>query len=227
MQESITDTLRGYDTCTLADALAKLNLQAHSQGYSGPGLHCFTSSCSPVAGYAATARIRAADAPVTGHHFFRHSEWWSRIETLPEPRIVVIEDMDREPGSGACLGQVGAALFQALKCVAAVTNGAVRDVDTVDSMGFALFAAHVTPSRAYAHMIDHGQPVEIFSLPIHSGDLLVADRHGLIAIPLEHASEVCARAEEVRSQKKKFIDCCRSPRFSLDDLDPQLKELQI
>src|SRR5690348_14741576 len=120
MVESILESLRAYDTPTLADALERLNLQSHSEGYAAPGLHCFASPDGTAVGYAATARIRAADPPMTGHRYFRHSGWWDQINLLAEPRIVVIEDLDRQPGSGACVGLIGASLFRALKCVAAI-----------------------------------------------------------------------------------------------------------
>lgn len=227
MAESIAESLRAFDTPALADALARLDLQSHSSGYAAPGLHCFASQKSTIVGFAATARIRAADPPMTGHHYFRHSGWWEQIAGLPEPRIVVIEDVDRRPGSGACVGLVGASLFRALKCVAAITNGAVRDVPAIAEAGFGLFAAYLSPSHAYAHLVDHGQAVTIFNLPVNQGDLLAADRHGVLAIPIDHAQEICAIAADVRKRKQTFVDFCQSESFSLDNLDQQLKDIQL
>lgn len=227
MAESITECLRAFDTPILADALARLNLHSHSQGYAAPGLHCFASQKETIVGFAATARIRAADPPMTGHHYFRHSGWWEEITRLPEPRIIVIEDVDRRPGSGACIGMIGASLFRALKCAGAITNGAVRDVPAVAQTDFGLFAAYLSPSQAYAHLVDYGQTVMIFNLPVAQGDLLAADRHGVLAIPIDHAQQICDIAADVRRRKQTFIDFCQSPSFSLDNLDQHLKEIQL
>jgi regulator of RNase E activity RraA len=40
------------------------------------------------------------------------------------------------------------------------------------------------------HIVDFGAPVEIFGLPIRSGDLLYADVHGVVSIPIEIATRV-------------------------------------
>ncbi|MDE3195824.1 MAG: RraA family protein [Acidobacteriota bacterium] len=227
MAETITESLRAFDTPVLADALSRLNLKSHSEGYAAPGLHCFASPHETVVGYAATARIRTADPPMTGHHYFRHSRWWEELSQLPAPRVVVIEDIDREPGSGACVGLIGASIFQALNCVGAITNGAVRDVPGIAKTNFGLFAAYLSPSYAYAHLVDYGQTVTIFNLAVQQGDLLAADRHGVVSIPVEHAGQVCAIAADLHRRKQTFVDFCRSSRFSLNDLDQELKEIYL
>jgi len=74
-----------------------------------------------------------------------------------------------------------------------VTNGAVRDLPAVEAMGFQLFAAYVSPSHSYAHIIEFGEPVEIDGLQIASGDLLHADRHGVVEVPLSIAAKIRRR----------------------------------
>ena len=181
-----------------------------------------TEGCGTVAGYAVTAQIRSAQTPILGHTYLRHTEWWSDIEAAGTPRIVVIEDTDLVPGYGACVGQVAAAAFGALGCRGAVTNGSGRDIDALSKMGFALFAASVSPSRAYAHVVAHSCEVDIFGLRVRPGDLLAADRHGVLLIPPHEALRVCEAAAELVGRKRTFVEFCSSPDFSLNGLKEQL-----
>ena len=125
------------------------------------------------------------------------------------------------------MGQLGAALFSAFHCVGAVTNGSVRDIPEVNESGFALFAAHVSPSRAYAHLVDHSTPVEICGLTVKPGDLLVVDRHGLLSIPTEAHDRLIEAANNIRDHKRSFIEYCKSDQFSIDGMESQLRNFQL
>ena len=52
-------------------------------------------------GYAVTARVRFSGPPPAGHSYFDRTDWRSYILTIPEPRMVVIEDSDEQPGVAA------------------------------------------------------------------------------------------------------------------------------
>lgn len=221
------DTLAGFDTCILADALEILDLRLRNRGYTRPGLRAVTGySFPPVAGYAVTARVRSSDPPILGNSFVYNNDWWPAIPRTPAPRIAVIEDVDPHPGVGACVGFPVAALFQRLGCRALVTNGAVRDLPTLAEMRFPVLASHVSPSHSYAHLVDHSAPVAICGLIIEAGDLLVADTHGVVSIPPEIVPQLPAIAADLARRKKSFVDFCRSTDFSLDKLMNEVKQLK-
>jgi 4-hydroxy-4-methyl-2-oxoglutarate aldolase len=224
---SSPECLTRFDTCVLADAADRLGMHPNNRRFARPGLQCLTSGTGVVAGYASTARIRSANAPVLGQSYFRHTEWWAKIGSLPGARIVVIEDVDEVPGYGACVGEVAAAAFLALGCRGAVTNGSGRNIPALSAMGFALFAAHVSPSRAYAHLVEHSCEVDIFGLRVKPGDLLVADRHGLISIPPDSAARVCEVALEVTARKRMFVDFCTSSSFSVEGMEERLRQMYL
>src|SRR5690242_7534125 len=98
---------------------------------------------------------------------------------------------------GAFAGQVHANVLRALGCVALATNGAVRDVPGVGTIGFQLFAGSIALSHAYVHIVDFGQPVEIAGLPVAPGDIVYGDRHGLQTIPPEIAGAIPAVAADM------------------------------
>ena len=43
---------------------------------------------------------------------------WNHLFSIPDPRIVVIEDIDNTPGVGAFVGEVNANILVALGCAA-------------------------------------------------------------------------------------------------------------
>ena len=173
---------------------------------------------SPVVGYAATYRVRSSDPPVTGNEYFDRTDWWTDIDRLPLPRIAVIQDLDPAPGSGACVGEVHAAILKALHCNGVITNGAVRDLPAVARLDFPMFAPFVAVSHAYMHVVNYGGPVEVFGLRVRAGDLLYGDCHGVISIPLEIAAQLPEAAARIRSKEERIVQVCQSPHFSTQKL---------
>jgi regulator of RNase E activity RraA len=148
--------------------------------------------------------------------------WWRYVASMPEPRVLVIEDVDEEPGAGALVGELHAVIGLALHCIGYVTNGAVRDLTAVEALGFHLFAGSVAVSHKYAHVCEFGVPVEIGGLKVFPGDLVHGDRHGVHTIPLSIASDVPAMASQILSEERELKEFCRSPQFSLQGLDEKL-----
>ena len=99
-----------------------------------------------------------------------------------------------------------------------VTNGVVRDLDEVHELGFHFFAADVIPSHAYVHLVDAGTPVKVGGLVVNNGDLIHADKHGVVVIPQEIAKEVPAACQKVEDGERRMINFCKSPDFTLEAL---------
>ena len=120
---------------------------------------------------------------------------------LPVPRIAVIQDLDAATSGASTVGEVHAAILKALHCEGVITNGAVRDIPGVSRMQFPMFAPAVSVSHAYMHIVEFGAPVEIFGLPVRAGDLLYADVHGVVSIPLEIAARIPGRRRRASAPK--------------------------
>ena len=156
--------------------------------------------------------------------YYDRMDWWNYVTSCPEPRVMVLQDMDAKPGFGAFVGEIHAAIGIALHCVGCVTNGAVRDLPAVEAMGFQMFSGNVSVSHAYAHIIEFGAPVEIGGLKISSGDLIDGDRHGVLTIPKSIAAQVPAVAAKIRQCEGELLDFCRSPQFSLEELSSRMRK---
>ena len=214
----VLEAIRQFDTCNISNAIEKFGVRLRNEGYTRPGLQCVTGGFPRLLGYAATARIRSSDPPLTGNSYLDRTDWWVGIQSLPAPRIAVIQDLHAESGLGSVVGEVHAAVLKALQCQGVITNGTVRDIPAVASMQFPMFARAPAVSHAYSHIVDYGEPVRIFGLEIRPGDLLFADCHGVISIPHEIAARLPEVAARTRVQERRIIDVCQSPEFSAEKL---------
>lgn len=210
--------LSAIDTCTVSNAIERLNVRLRNEGFIAGCIQCRFSDLSPLVGYAATGRIRTTMPPMAHRCYYDRMDWWKYVDSLPEPRVMVLQDVEPSPGVAAWVGEVHAAIGQALKCVGCVTNGAVRDLPASEALGFKLFSGSVAVSHSYAHIIEFGEPVEIGGLKIHSGDLIHGDRHGVLTIPIEIAAKIPKEAARIREDERELIQFCASPEFSLEEL---------
>jgi regulator of RNase E activity RraA len=216
--------IRKLDTCVVSNAIETFSVRLRNEGFAGPGILCMFPELGPMLGNAVTAQIRSSGPPVEGHAYLDRTDWWNAILSVPPPRVVVIEDIDRMPGRGGFIGEVHANILMALECVGAVTNGAVRDLPAVSGMGFPLFARNAAVSHSYVHIVSVGGAVEIAGLKVWPGDLIHADCHGVLSIPREIAPEIPAVAERIRDHERKIIGLCRAPNFSIDKLRAVVRE---
>jgi regulator of RNase E activity RraA len=219
------EALRRLDTCTVSNAVETFAVRLRNTGFADSRIRCMFEDFLPMVGYAATARLRASDAPMAGGSYHDRSDWWNSILQVPEPRIVVLEDLDKPPGMGAFVGDMHAAILKALGCVGYVTDGAVRELPRVKDLGLHLFAGNVAVSHAYAHIFDFGSTVKVGGLEVAPGDLLHGDRHGLLSVPAHLAPKIPAVAARLQQDEQKVIDLCRSAEFSVDRLGQLLKKL--
>src|SRR5271165_3502744 len=117
------EQFRRLSTCVVASAIETFLVRLPNTGFANSSVRCMFEDRPPVVGYAATARIRSAAPPMEGRGYcYDRTDWWNYIRTVPEPRIVVIEDVDNPPGLGAFVGEVNASILLALGCAGIVTN---------------------------------------------------------------------------------------------------------
>jgi 4-hydroxy-4-methyl-2-oxoglutarate aldolase len=212
------ETLRRLDACTLSNAIETFNVRLRNEGFADASVRCMFSQLAPMLGYAVTAKIRCSGPPPEGDAYIERTEWWNHVMSVPAPRVVVIEDIDKRPGRGALLGEVHANILIALSCVGAVTNGAVRDLPAVEATGFHFFARNPAISHSYAHIVSVGEPVEVGGLKVHPGDLIHGDCHGVQSIPKAIAADIPATASRLLEKERRLIALCRSGGFSLEKL---------
>lgn len=224
LTEKELDGLRGFGTCVIANAVETFNIRLHNTGFTNGSIRCLFPDQSPMLGYAVTGRLRSGEPPIGGGTFHDRADFWNHILASPEPRILVLQDMDQPPGRGAFLGDMHAAILRALGCVGYVTNGAVREIPPIAPTGLHLFAGSVAVSHAYAHIYDVGETLNIDRMDVQPGDLLHGDQHGILSVPLQIAPELPAVAARLQRAEQKVADYCRSSNFSVEGLTQVLRD---
>jgi len=210
--------LASLDTCAVANAIECFDVRLRNEGFTDASIRCRIPSLPPLVGYAMTLRVRSASPSWKGENYLERTDWWTFLEARPGPHVLVIQDMDRHPGTGAFIGEVHAAILQALGSVGAITNGAVRDLPSVERLGFRLFSSSVAVSHSYMHVVEVGGPVEVGGLRIAPGDLLHGDQHGIVQVPAEIADKIPATAARIGEREREIVKYCHSADFSLQGL---------
>lgn len=218
------ERLRQFDTCTMSNAIERLNIRPRNEGFITGEVACRFPQLEPVVGYAVTAKMRSSMMPIKGRCYYEHPDLWRFLAGRAGPRILVIRDADDPPGVGALFGEAYARISRALGAVACVTNGAVRDLPGIQALAFQVFAGGVSVSHAYAHVMEFGEPVEIGGLQISTGDLLHGDLHGVHTIPIVAARELPAIAEQVLRDDRELFALTERKDFSVDMLSARLEQ---
>ena len=208
-----------FDTCSIANAIECFGVRLRNEGFTRPGIDCMTGADQRLLGYAATFRVKSGEPPITGGRFDDRTDWWDEIRGMSSPKIAVFQNIDDGGDAGSCVGEVHAAILKAFGCGGLVTDGSVRDITGIKKLGgFQIFAASVSVSHSYMHIVDFGTPVSIFGLSVHQGDLIYADCHGVLAIPVNIAAELPEVARRLRQKDRRIIELCKAPDFSPEKL---------
>jgi 4-hydroxy-4-methyl-2-oxoglutarate aldolase len=208
------EALKQIDGPSICNAIEGFNIRPKNQGFMLPEIKTIFRDFPPLVGYAVTGVI-AANQP-EGRTVPRE-EWWDLIVSVPEPRFIILHDIDNPP-LGAYWGEVQSNIHKALGAVAVATDGTVRDLDEVHALGFQFFAKEVSVSHAYVHLVEIGIPVTVGGLTVRTGDLLHGDKHGVTSIPFEIADRIPDMVRTIAEYEHKTISLCQSGDFSLEKL---------
>ncbi|MEU3618021.1 4-carboxy-4-hydroxy-2-oxoadipate aldolase/oxaloacetate decarboxylase [Streptomyces sp. NPDC006872] len=197
--------LARFDTPTVSDALDALGLPGAVTGITPMW------DCQRIVGRVQTLQLGPApEGPVASK---RHLGASSLANSRPRDVIVV----DNRAGQGVSAGWGGLlALAATLKQVAGVVvYGACRDIDDVAAVGLPLFAHGATPVTARSRTVEvsTNTPLVFGELTVSAGDLVIADRSGVVFVPQARAADVIttaraifAKEEEMATQLRRGAD---------------------
>ena len=213
------DALRRFDTPTICNALELVVPERRAKGFTTEPFVCADPTLPPMVGYARTAAIRAAEPPPqeAAAQRARRVAYYEYVARNPRPTITVIQDLDPRPGFGAFWGEVNSSIHKGLGCLGVITNGSFRDLDDL-APGFQILGGKVGPSHAHVHIVGFGEPVNIYGMGVQDGDLIHADQHGAVVVPISAVAELPAAVEKVARREKVILDACRRPGFDIEAL---------
>ena len=201
--------LRSIDTPTVCNLIEIVAPERRGAGYTVVHLHCPFPDLPPMVGFTKTVTIRARDKVSGPSYMQKRMDYLDYVAAAPWPSVVVVEDKDEPPGYGAFWGEVQTNVHQALGCLGTITNGSVRDIPAV-APGFQMLAGSLAPSHAYVHVVEFGIPVTVHGMAVNSGDLIHADRHGAIVVPVDTIDAMQAAAEKLAATEARIIAAAKS-----------------
>ena len=223
--ETLADLAR-WDTPTICNALEVVMPERRGHGFTKAPFSCLYPEMKPIVGRARTAHIRAAepDTEGTGTRADRIS-YYEYIASGDLPKVVVIEDVDEVPGIGAFWGEVHTAVHKGLGALGVVTNGSFRDV--ADSApGFQVLGGMLAPSHAHVRPVDFGKPVTVHGMAVEHDDILHADCHGAVVIPVQAVAKLAEAVAQVSRREAVILGAAREVDFDIDKLKAAIGRAQ-
>lgn len=175
-----------YPTGNIVDAMGRFGAMDPGVKPVGPGMK--------FAGSALTVRIRACDNLVV----------YKALE-LAQPGDVLVIATNNFQGA-ATWGDLTSMIAKAKGMTGVVTDGMVRDVDGICSVGVPVFARGATPNSPFKD--GQGEvnfDVTCGGVAVRPGDILVGDGDGVVVIPREDWDEVLKGAAKVVEKENQTV----------------------
>ena len=196
MSDALLHRLAALDTCLVSDALDRLELRGTVHGLGR------LWSCPRVAGRVVTVQMGPFDASAASSapHLGTRA-----IEAATDEHLIVVANGGRVEmaGWGGLLSR--AARSRGVRGV--IVDGACRDVDEAQELGFPLYARAAVPTTARGRAMElaTNESVTIDGITVAPGDLAIADGSGVVFVPAASATEVLATAEQLAAREAEMV----------------------
>jgi regulator of RNase E activity RraA len=225
LSPSQSEFLRSIDTPTVCNLLEMVAPARRGFGYTVKHLHCPFPDLPPMVGFAKTVTIKTRDRVPLGEagYMQKRLDYLDYVAAEPAPSIVVIEDTDGEHvGYGAFWGEVQSNIHKSLGCLGTITNGSIRDIPAIPP-GFQMLAGSIGPSHAFVHVVEFGIKVTVHGMEVDNGDLIHADRHGAVVVPLDTIDAMKPALDKLMAQEARIIAAARAPGASAATIKAAMK----
>lgn len=144
---------------------------------------------------------------------------------LASPGDVVVVDAGGDL-TNAMLGEMMLAHAETRGLAGVVINGAVRDLASIRTRSFPVFAAGVTHRGPYKNGPGEiNVSVSLGGMVIEPGDLILGDDDGVVAVPFAEAAGICAEAEQKHAQETEHLQIILDGKVDRSWIDRALKDL--
>jgi regulator of RNase E activity RraA len=206
LSEAELAELRGWNTPTIYNGWEQVTKSdAGKDGFNSEESRDFMPEIGAVVGYAVTVVIE----PSNVEHRRKNPKAWSEyrryVASVPGPKIVVVQDLDKPHVFGSFWGEVNSNIHNALACVGTITDGGIRDLDEMRGVGFKAIARRLCVGHAYVHPIRWNCKVEVFGRTVNPGQLIHADKHGFLVIPRQDQAQLLEAARFMDANERQTM----------------------
>lgn len=217
LDKTLLALLRTVDTPTVCNAIEVAQGKRGFDAFTRGSMLSSDPDGGAMVGYAVTAKIAAIEPPTEAPEVIRarRMAYYKAMSEGPVPSVAVVEDLDYPHAIGAFWGEVNTTIHKGFGMSGALTNGVMRDLGDMAS-GFPVVAGSVGPSHGFVHVKEIGMPVTIFGLNVVQGDLIHADRHGAVVIPMDVLSGLAGAIQKMQETEKLVLGPARTPGFDFE-----------
>lgn len=202
--------LEALETTNIADALDAL------------GYHFFTYGVEPmtdpqrnIVGRAVTVQITAAGTTKSKGHMCVNA-----IEAAEEGDVIVIANGGRVDVN--CWGGLLATASKMKGIAGTVIDGACRDIQDYDELDYQVYARGRVVATARGHLIEQStnEMIRFGDVQVHPGDIVCADKSGVVFIPESMLEATVEKAEELQAKEDAMCEALKAGR-SMGELDKE------
>jgi regulator of RNase E activity RraA len=187
--------LKRWNTPTIYNGWEQITRHDASQdGFNLEEVRDFMPQMGPMVGYAVTVVIQPSNPQHPRENPGAWSDYRAYVASVPGPKIVLVQDLDKPRVIGAFWGEVNSNVHKALGCVGTIIDGAIRDLDEMTNAGFKALARRLCVGHAFSTPVRWGCAVEVFGRSVEPGQLIHADKHGFLAVPPEDEARLLEAA---------------------------------
>jgi regulator of RNase E activity RraA len=152
---------------------------------------------------------------------FSIAEHYRRFDAADDRRAAMFEEMRKNvivvwdtsgDNDNAQYGEMMSAATMMRGAKGGVVDGGARDTDAIIEMGFPVWCRYTTPAsmRSAHEILDWQIPIQMGKVPVHPGDVIFADRDGILCIPRELAYDTLLKAETTQKEERGWRDMIAS-----------------
>ncbi|RLG71233.1 MAG: bifunctional hexulose-6-phosphate synthase/ribonuclease regulator [Methanobacteriota archaeon] len=182
--KEIREALQKVSTPNIADAMHKKGVML--------GIRPVNVPAKKLVGQALT--VRCADG-----------DWAKPVEAIDKAKKGEVIVINSGSGHMAVWGELATWSCVKKGVAGVVIDGAIRDVDTIQQLGFPAYARNISPHAGEPKGFGEiGVEIECGGQTVQNGDWIVGDESGVVVIPKARAKEVANRALDVFERENRI-----------------------
>ena len=197
--KQVIEGFRATGTSTVADLLDEMGLKGIMSGILP------VDPNAKVVGPAVTVKEVSGDV---GTYTDEDFSIGTVIESAETGDVLVFDNAGKEISTWGGLATTAA---KAKGIAGSIIDGGCRDAEQTVEMGFPIFSRHITPTpaRTRIKILEVNGVIFCGNARVCPGDIIIADRTGVVVVPREKAEALLERAEAVEKAETEFMNALK------------------
>lgn len=198
MTRALLEGLREFDTALLANTLDTIDPTPAEAFYMSGDIQSLTPDLGPTVGVAVTCQVDTS-TPGGAADWAPYHAQIDRIAAMSLPVVWVVETVGARPEHECVTGDGMGKTLYAAGCLGVVTNGFCRDIAGCRTVPFSVHGRGTIAHHCAIRFTAMDVAVHVGGIEVRPGDIVHADREGVIRIPESAAESVLAQAPAMRA----------------------------